>query len=223
MKKETVIQIKPLEVSKINITVVGDTPLIMHKWSAKAKKEMLDAQMGKKKGKAKEAKNPVYDFVQSIYWLGDEPQITSDMSPEESQEIYNQFMQNNTPRFRFPVTAFKQAALSGAYRMGWSKDKVSLRGVFFIESDPDGMIEIQSDAPVMREDMVRIGMGTADIRYRGEFRNWSAKMTLSYNKNGNYDLESIINMINAGGYICGVGEWRPEKDGTYGMFHVLAE
>lgn len=223
MKKETVIQIKPLEVSKINITVVGDTPLIMHKWSAKAKKEMLDAQMGKKKGKAKEAKNPVYDFVQSIYWLGDEPQITSNMSPEESQEIYNQFMQNNTPRFRFPVTAFKQAALSGAYRMGWSKDKVSLRGVFFIESDPDGMIEIQSDAPVMREDMVRIGMGTADIRYRGEFRNWSAKMTLSYNKNGNYDLESIINMINAGGYICGVGEWRPEKDGTYGMFHVLAE
>lgn len=223
MKKETVIQIKPLEVSKINITVVGDTPLIMHKWSAKAKKEMLDAQMGKKKGKAKEAKNPVYDFVQSIYWLGDEPQITSDMSPEESQEIYNQFMQNNTPRFRFPVTAFKQAALSGAYRMGWSKDKVSLRGVFFIESDPDGMIEIQSDVPVMREDMVRIGMGTADIRYRGEFRNWSAKMTLSYNKNGNYDLESIINMINAGGYICGVGEWRPEKDGTYGMFHVLAE
>lgn len=223
MKKETVIQIKPLEVSKINITVVGDTPLIMHKWSAKAKKEMLDAQMGKKKGKAKEAKNPVYDFVQSIYWLGDEPQITSDMSPEESQEVYNQFMQNNTPRFRFPVTAFKQAALSGAYRMGWSKDKVSLRGVFFIESDPDGMIEIQSDAPVMREDMVRIGMGTADIRYRGEFRNWSAKMTLSYNKNGNYDLESIINMINAGGYICGVGEWRPEKDGTYGMFHVLAE
>ena len=149
--------------------------------------------------------------------------IDPKMSPEESQELYEEFMKLNNPSFCFPVTAFKQAALSGAYRMGWSKDKVSLRGVFFIESDPDGMIEIQSDAPVMREDMVRIGMGTADIRYRGEFRNWSAKMTLLYNKNGNYDIESIINMINAGGYICGVGEWRPEKGGTYGMFHVLAE
>lgn len=223
MKKETVIQIKPLEISKINITVVGDTPLIMHKWSAKAKKEMLDAQMGKKKGKQKDPKNPVFDFVESIYWKNIKPMIDPKMSPEESQELYEEFMKLNNPSFCFPATAFKQAALSGAYRMGWSKDKVSLRGVFFIESDPDGMIEIQSDAPVMREDMVRIGMGTADIRYRGEFRNWSAKMTLSYNKNGNYDLESIINMINAGGYICGVGEWRPEKDGTYGMFHVLAE
>ena len=35
-------------------------------------------------------------------------------------------------------------------------------------------------------------------------------------------LEQIINIINAGGYVCGVGEWRPERDGQYGMFHVTA-
>jgi hypothetical protein len=45
-------------------------------------------------------------------------------------------------------------------------------------------------------------------------------MTISYNMNGNYSLENIMNIINAGGYICGVGEWRPEKDGQYGQFHV---
>ena len=27
-------------------------------------------------------------------------------------------------------------------------------------------------------------------------------------------------IINAGGYVCGIGEWRPERDGQYGMFHV---
>jgi hypothetical protein len=125
-------------------------------------------------------------------------------------------------RFGFPVTAFKQAAISAAYRMGWAKDKVSLRGAFFIDADASGMIEIKSDAPVMREDMVKVGMGTADIRYRGEFRNWSAEITLSYNANGAYGLDAIVNMINAGGYVCGVGEWRPEKDGQYGMFHIKA-
>lgn len=74
----------------------------------------------------------------------------------------------------------------------------------------------------MREDMVKIGMGTADIRYRGEFRNWYADMEISYNVNGQYTIEQIINIINAGGYACGVGEWRPERDGQYGMFHVTA-
>lgn len=39
-------------------------------------------------------------------------------------------------------------------------------------------------------------------------------------KIGIYRLENIINMINAGGYVCGVGEWRPEKSGQNGMFHV---
>ena len=85
------------------------------------------------------------------------------------------------------------------------------------------MIEIKSDTPVMREDMVRIGMGTADIRYRGEFRNWYADIVVSYNVNGQYDLNSIINMINAGGTCCGVGEWRVEKDGQYGMYRVALQ
>ena len=70
--------------------------------------------------------------------------------------------------------------------------------------------------------MVRIGMGTADIRYRGEFPNWYADIVVSYNVNGQYSLENIVNMINAGGYICGIGEWRPEKDGQYGMYHIDA-
>lgn len=78
------------------------------------------------------------------------------------------------------------------------------------------------ETPNMREDMVKIGMGTADIRYRGEFRNWYADMEISYNVNGQYTIEQIINIINAGGYACGVGEWRPERDGQYGMFHVTA-
>ena len=68
--------------------------------------------------------------------------------------------------------------------------------------------------------MVRVGMGTADLRYRGEFANWSADLTVKYNANGPFSLEAIVNIINAGGLICGVGEWRPEKDGQNGMFHI---
>lgn len=217
--KTEIIEIKPIKIQKVNIRLVGDTPLIMHAWSEKAKKQMLDAQQGKKKGKVKERKNPVCDFVDSMYWLTEKPEMNSDMDEEECEKIFVKAIQEGA-RFGFPVTAFKQAAISAAYRMGWSKDKMSLRGAFFIDSDDNGMVEIKSDPPVMREDMVRIGMGTADIRYRGEFRNWYADITISYNTNGQHDLDAILNILNAGGYVCGAGEWRPERDGQYGMFHV---
>ena len=211
-KKEELIEIRPIEVKKVNLRLVGDTPLIMHAWSEKAKRMMLEAQMGVSKGKKKEPKNPIDDFIRSMYWL-------SEMPTEMTEEGYMDAIEKGA-RFGFPVTAFKQAAISAAYRMGWAKDKVSLRGAFFIDSDENGMIEIHSDTPSMREDMVKIGMGTADIRYRGEFKNWYADLTISYNANGQYSLENIVNIINAGGYVCGVGEWRPERDGQNGMFHV---
>ena len=211
-KKTEVIEIRPIEIKKVTVRVVGDTPLIMHAWSEKAKRMMLEAQMGIAKGKKKEVKNPADDFIRSMYWL-------TPMPEDGTMESFEEAIANGA-RFGFPVTAFKQAAISAAYRMGWAKDKMSMRGAFYIDSDENGMIEIHSDIPEMREDMVKVGMGTADIRYRGEFKNWYADLTISYNANGQYSLENIVNIINAGGYVCGVGEWRPERDGQYGMFHV---
>lgn len=211
-KNEQVIEIRPIELETVSLKIVGDTPLIMHAWSEKAKREMLEKQMKVTKTKGRDAKNPVEDFIRSMYWLTDMP---TDMSEEGFEKAIKA-----GARFGFPVTAFKQAAISASYRMGWSKDKMSLRGMFFIEGDENQMIEIHSDTPIMREDMVKIALGTADIRYRGEFRNWSASLKITYNKNGQYTLEQIVNIINAGGYVCGVGEWRPERDGQFGMFHI---
>lgn len=238
-KTNEIIEIKPLQIKKATIHIVGDSPLIMHAWSAKAKREILEKEIGATKTKARDPKNPIEDFASSMYWL---TQMPTEFTREGIEEAMN------GAKFGFPVTAFKQAAISSAYRMGWAKDKVSMRGAFFIEPEVDGyysgdleidfdrkrisvipnifklesMVEIHAETPLMREDMVKVGMGTADVRYRGEFRNWSADLTISFNENGQYSLEQIINIINAGGYVCGVGEWRPERDGQYGMFHVAA-
>ena len=61
-KNVETIEIKPIEIQKTTIRVVGDTPLIMHAWSEKAKREILDKQMKKTKASAKQAKSPVEDF-----------------------------------------------------------------------------------------------------------------------------------------------------------------
>lgn len=208
------LEIRALDIQKINVRIVGDTPLIMHAWSEKAKREMLDKQMKKTKTSARQAKNPVEDFIRSMYWL-------TPMPEEMTEEAFYKAVEGGA-RFGFPVTAFKQAAISAAYRLGWSKDKMSMRGVFFIEGDENQMVEIHSDTPIIREDMVKVGMGTADIRYRGEFRNWYADLTVVFNASGSVGVEQILNIINAGGFVCGVGEWRPERDGLFGQFHVAA-
>ena len=211
--KTDTIEIRPLNIQRIPLTIVGDTPLIVHAWSEKAKRMMLEAQMGLSKGKKKEYKNPVEDCINSMYWLTEKP--------TDNTEDAFQAAVDSGARFGFPATAIKAAAVSAAYRQGWSKNKVVLQGEMFIESDENGMIEIKTpEPPIMREDMVKVGMGTADLRYRGEFRNWKADIVLRYNANGQFSLENIVNIINAGGFFCGIGEWRPEKGGTNGMYHV---
>ena len=211
-KSSEILEIKPIKIVKTTVRIKGTSPLIMHAWSEKAKREMLEKQMKTTKTTAKTAKNPVEDFIRSLYWLTPMPETFT-------EEAFEKAIADGA-RFGFPVTGIKQAAISASYRLGWTKDKMSLRGVFFIDGDENQMIEIHSDPPIMREDMVKIAGGTADIRYRGEFRNWYADLDISLNENGQYTLEQIINIINAGGYTCGIGEWRPERDGQYGMFIV---
>ena len=217
-----VIEIKPIEMKTVELTLIGDTPLIIHAWSEKAKKQMLDAQMGLAKGKKKAFKSPADDFIQSAYWLTEKPKYDDNTSEEEKMNAFYEAIQNGA-KFGFPLTAFKQCGISAAYRSGWVKNQMGLRGAFFLESDYGDYAEIISDTPVMREDMVKIAGGTADIRYRPEYNNWRTTVRLKYNANGDFSLENLINIINAGGTICGVGEWRPERDGRFGMFHVATD
>lgn len=208
-----IIEIKPINIVTTTVRIAGDTPLIMHRWSEKAKRMILEKQMKKTKNSAKEAKNPIEDFIESIYWMEGKPS-------EYTEEAFDEACRNGA-RFGFPVTAIKQATISSAYRNGITKDMASLRGAFFIAGEgSDLLAEVKGCTPTMREDMVRVGMGVADIRFRGEFANWYMDLQVSYNANGAYTLDQIINLINVGGFSCGIGEWRPEKDGNYGMYHV---
>lgn len=222
-KNIEVITIQPVEKVTAEITIVGETPLIVHAWSEKAKKEMLEAQQGKAKGKKKTFKNPVEDFIRSMYWLDGTPEIPEGATEEECEEIFNNAIENGA-RFGFPAVAIKKAAVSAAYRQGLTKDKVSANGSFWLTGidDPEFVVIESEEPPVMREDMVKIGMGTADLRYRGEFKNWKCKCKVSYLKDGVFSLENIISMINLGGFSCGLGEWRTEKGGVSGAFRVQA-
>lgn len=211
-KKNDVVEIRELNIQEVPIRIVGDTSLIVHAWSEKAKRMMLEAQQKTTKTKAKDIRDPFADFMNSLYWLTEKPK-------EDTEEAFVKAIENGA-KFGFPVGAIKMAANSAAYRLGWVKNQMELRGSYFLKTDFGEMAEIKGCVPECREDMVRIGMGSADLRYRGEFKNWYMDMILQYNASGNMTLEQILNCVNAGGYVCGIGEWRPERDGSNGRYHV---
>lgn len=216
-KANEVVEIRPIEIRQIPIRIVGDSPLITHAWSEKAKRMMLEAQQKATKTKAKEIRRPFMDFIESMYWLTEKPTADTD---EELQKKFEKIMASKTAKLGFSVTAIKQAANSAAYRLGWVKNQMELRGSYFLDGGFGDYFEIKYEELRMREDMVRIGMGSADLRYRAEFSGWHADLILKYNANSNMTIEQILNCINAGGFACGIGEWRPEKDGSFGMYHV---
>jgi hypothetical protein len=173
---------------------------------------MLDKQMKKASG-GREARDPDREFVDTLYVIGGWPQET-ELTPEILQKAIDDGAQ-----FGFPSTGFKQSAISGGYRSGMTKDKVSIMGAFHIDDEYIRIVGV----PTKRTDMVRLGgMGNpADIRFRAELREWLAVIPVKYNE-AVISAEQIFNLFNIAGFSVGIGEWRPEKNGNHGMFHVTA-
>jgi hypothetical protein len=177
------------------VPIVGTSPLIVHKFSAKAKQAMLDAMQGRKS--PKQPKDPQAEYDQAFYRLKD-------------------------GRPGFPVTAFKMATVAGARFYGTSVTMTALRSSLFTRGEPgdDGtqMCVIEGE-PVMREDVVRVGRGGTDLRYRPMFTEWSTTLTVTY-VTSMLTRGSLLSLIDAGGLGVGVGEWRPERDGDFGTYRI---
>lgn len=69
-------------------------------------------------------------------------------------------------------------------------------------------------------DMVRTaGIGRVpDVRFRYEYLNWKARLVLEFDEN-TISTATVVDLLNRAGRV-GVGEWRPERDGTFGTFRV---
>ena len=222
-KNTQTVELLPIELETVSITIVGTTPLIVHAWSEKAKRMMLDKQTGKATKAKHEVKVPVNDFMNSLYWLTEKPE--DGKTDEEAEASFTAAIESGA-KFGFPVSGIKQSAIVGAGRGGLDVKMTELRGAFFIKgatkSSTMDVAEIVGAAPTMREDMVKVGgmSKTADIRYRGQFDEWEIPLLLTYNKNGKYSLEQLLNCFNVGGFVTGIGEWRPERDGQMGMYQL---
>lgn len=197
--------LKPLNIQTIVVPIKGTSSLITHKWSEKVKIKMLNDQMGKK-SKVRELRNPDEEYWQSMYHFGEE---------QGKAGVHEEGF-----RYGFPAVAFKCAMVT-AVTSANAMTKVQARQCFFIEADFEDLVEI-SGKPQGRTDMVRVGMGSADLRFRGEFKEWSAMLRIKYNADV-ITKESVVHLVELAGFGVGVGEWRSEKDGVNGAFEVVKQ
>jgi len=178
----------------MTIELIGETPLIMHKMSEKSK-EMMRAKQQKKAKKIREARNPEQEYKDAMYTDGNGGYV-------------------------FPARAFKAAAVE-ACRQADGITMASARQMFFVKGlDEAEWVGIESIDPIMREDIVTIGQGTTDLRYRPQFNNWRARIKVEFLEHV-ISPEQIVNIFELAGFCSGIGEDRPNKKGhTFGMFRV---
>lgn len=179
----------------LEVPIRGTAPLVVHRFSEKAKREMLDAARGKKTPRT--PKDPDAEYEAAFYRLKDGGN-------------------------GFPALAFKAATVGGARFFGNQITMTALKQFIFFSGEPgqDGHQYVPIiGKPTMREDVVRVGRGGTDLRYRPEFSEWSSILTVTYVKSM-LTRDSLLSLIDAGGMGIGVAEHRPEKGGDWGTYEI---
>lgn len=191
----------------ITLTIIGDTPLICHAWSDKTLEEMKDKQDKQTKSTGKGIRDRYQEYRSSLY----------EFAPKH---------------YGFPAMGLKLAAANAA-RHDKNLTIVGTKGAFFIIVPREQyigtmpLVKLNATQLVPAEDVVRVGgrgsgTGAPDFRYRGYFWDWSTTFEIEYDA-GVISDQQIVSLFDIAGFHTGIGDWRPEKGGQYGRFHVQRE
>ena len=190
--QEKVLKIPAIDFRTMEIELIGETALCCHQLSAKTVERIEKGQDGSP-SIGKEKRDPKAEFNDSYY-------------------------EYPGGGYGFPASAFKLAAVRGAKQADFNM--TDARAAFHVLSDAGTrLVKLKCSKPVMQTDLVRLQNGSGDLRYRAYFRKWSVKLLIRFNSRA-ASAEQIINFFRLAGFGVGVGDWRPEKNGTCGMFDV---
>lgn len=196
------INLAPIRLATAFVHIEGETPLIVHRFSEKAKlaisgKQQHTAGTSNKKVR----RNPEEEFNQARYLMvnGDGEEVDA-----------------------FPSVGIKAAMIDAGYRyMGLVKQ--DLKGDLRIKPD---LVEIVGPPPEMVEDTVRLSgpASPADLRYRPYYNEWEMIVPVTF-KPDRVSEEQVVAMLAHAGFSIGLGEWRPQgkrSSGNNGTFAIKA-
>ena len=203
--KETKLSIAEPNIKRAQFYIRGTAPLVMNKFSSKAKQQMKETQEAgstAKKGKKREAKDfkECYENAKHVStqgWLG------------------------------IPAAAFRCAIIGACRTVGFAMTRAKL--AVFIEADgfdaddATPLVKILKGKPRQLESTVRLANQSCDIHVRPMWdAGWEAKLTIAFDAD-QFTLEDVTNLLMRVGVQVGILEGRPGSPNSCGMGWGLFE
>ena len=197
------IEITPPNFQSITLKAVGISPLMMHKFSTKMKKQMEEKQTAKDATKKKR-------------------------EPKDYKAEYNAARYVSTKGWDGVPAAMFRHAMIAACRTISGLPMTQAKGAFFVK--PEGyekednlaLIKINGK-PVHDTRPVRLESGVADMRNRPRYDDWWCNVTIEFDAD-RLSANDVANLFARAGLQVGIGELRPMGKkafgGDYGMWTV---
>jgi hypothetical protein len=186
----------------IELSIEGSSPLVINKFSAKAKEMMMATQMAGSTAKSKKNRE-AKDFEDLFHGA-------RHISQEGWDGIH--------------AASFRNAAISACRAAGFVMTKAKL--AIFVE--PDGfdaddltpLVRITKGEPQMVVSPCRNASGVIDLRPRPTYMPWGANLRIRYDA-GILTAEDVANLIHRVGMQVGIGEGRPDSKQSAGIGNGL--
>lgn len=193
------VSITPPNIQTAVFEIYGTAPLVVHRFSAKAKNMMMDtmkAGSAAKKGKKREPLDVDATFNASRY------------ISKEGWDGFN-------------VAGVRCALISACRLVGFKMTLAKLS--VFVEADgrdkdePQfGLIRILNAKPVMQQDVARVETGQAYVTIRACYLDWSAKIRIRFDAD-QFSVGDVSNLLARAGEQVGICEGRPDSKNSAGM------
>jgi hypothetical protein len=191
------ITIKPLNMERVELRLVGTAPYMQLRFSEKARAAMrarMEEGSTAKSRRARSARDFDADYEAAMY-------VTED------------------GRRGIPASAFRNAAIDACRMAGYQMTKAKC-SIFTVADDADvydgtPLVYIEGE-PEKNEMTVRNETGVADIRVRARWVTWAAVVTIRFDAD-QFKREDIVNLFWRAGAQVGIGEGRPFSKKSNGI------
>lgn len=198
----TTTKTEPIQITRPNIQLIrfkirGTAPYVQHKFSAKAKAKMLQAQTSSK-GANTRAKSP------------------RDLEQDYKGAMYL----TKNGKHGIPAPSFRSAMISACRVAGFQMVKAKLS--VFVEADDYDvedavpLVLFTKGKPSMHKAPVRLASGVASIAVRPMWREWEATLSVRFDGD-QFNETDLANLLSRAGLQVGVGEGRPDSKKSHGM------
>lgn len=195
--KGVAVTIKAPNFQQANYRITGVAPYVQHKFSAKARNQIIATQEAGSVATGKKVREP-----------------------KDFDEVYSNAMHRSREGWiGIPASAFRNAMISACRTVGYKMTHAKLAA--FVLADgfdvDDGTPLIKIDGtPKRHTTYARNDNGSIDIRVRPMWEEWGADVKVRFDADM-FTLDDLSNLMMRVGMQVGIGEGRPDSKNSAGM------